>query len=289
MAADPAPHLIWNVDEMPTDLRSPILIAAFEGWNDAGEASSTAARYVRDHFEAEHVATIDAEDFFDFTVARPNVCIDDNDARQIVWPSTGIHVARIPGSAHDLVCAIGHEPQLRWRTFVDHLATTAEAFGATMVCTLGALLTDVPHSRPTQVYGGTDDAALARRLDLSPSTYEGPTGIVGVLAAGLRDRGVSTASFWASVPAYVSNVPSPKAALALVERLCQVLEVDVPRTDLEIAAAAYVRQVTELVAEDDGTMEYVEQLEADFDEETADDPDSLVAEVEDFLRNQPGT
>ena len=289
MTADPAPHLIWNVDEMPTDLRSPILIAAFEGWNDAGEASSMAARYVRDHFEAEHVATIDAEDFFDFTVARPNVCIDDNDARQIVWPSTGIHVARIPGSAHDLVCAIGHEPQLRWRTFVDHLAITAEAFGATMVCTLGALLTDVPHSRPTQVYGGTDDAALARRLDLSPSTYEGPTGIVGVLAAGLRDRGVSTASFWASVPAYVSNVPSPKAALALVERLCQVLEVDVPRTDLEIAAAAYVRQVTELVAEDDGTMEYVEQLEADFDEETADDPDSLVAEVEDFLRNQPGT
>jgi proteasome assembly chaperone (PAC2) family protein len=289
MTADPAPHLIWNVDEMPTDLRSPILIAAFEGWNDAGEASSTAARYVRDHFEAEHVATIDAEDFFDFTVARPNVCIDDNDARQIVWPSTGIHVARIPGSAHDLVCAIGHEPQLRWRTFVDHLAITAEAFGATMVCTLGALLTDVPHSRPTQVYGGTDDAALARRLDLSPSTYEGPTGIVGVLAAGLRDRGVSTASFWASVPAYVSNVPSPKAALALVERLCQVLEVDVPRTDLEIAAAAYVRQVTELVAEDDGTMEYVEQLEADFDEETADDPDSLVAEVEDFLRNQPGS
>ena len=289
MAPNPAPHLIWNVDEMPTDLRSPILLAAFEGWNDAGEASSMAARYVRDHFEAEHVATIDAEDFFDFTVARPNVCIDDNDARQIVWPSTGIHVARIPGSAHDLVCAIGHEPQLRWRTFVDHLAITAEAFGATMVCTLGALLTDVPHSRPTQVYGGTDDADLARRLDLSPSTYEGPTGIVGVLAAGLRDRGVSTASFWASVPAYVSNVPSPKAALALVERLCQVLEVDVPRTDLEIAAAAYVRQVTELVAEDDGTMEYVEQLEADFDEETADDPDSLVAEVEDFLRNQLGT
>ena len=289
MAPDSAPHLIWNVDEMPTDLRSPILIAAFEGWNDAGEASSTAARYVRDHFEAEHVATIDAEDFFDFTVARPNVCIDDNDARQIVWPSTGIYVARIPGSTHDLVCAIGHEPQLRWRTFVDHLAITAEAFGASMVCTLGALLTDVPHTRPTQVYGGTDDEKLAMRLNLSPSTYEGPTGIVGVLAAGLRDRGVTTASFWASVPAYVSNVPSPKAALALVERLSQLLEVDVPCTDLEIAAAAYERQVTELAAEDDGTMEYVEQLEADFDEETAEDPDSLVAEVEDFLRNQPGT
>ena len=289
MAPNPAPHLIWNVDEMPTDLRSPILIAAFEGWNDAGEASSIAARYVRDHFEAEHVATIDAEDFFDFTVARPNVCIDDNDARQIVWPSTGIYVARIPGSNHDLVCAIGHEPQLRWRTFVDHLAITAEAFGASMVCTLGALLTDVPHSRPTQVYGGTDDEDLALRLDLSPSTYEGPTGIVGVLAAGLRDRGVTTASFWASVPAYVSNLPSPKAALALVQRLSHLLEVDVPLIGLEIETASYECQVTELVAEDDGTMEYVEQLEADFDEETAEDPDSLVAEVEDFLRNQPGT
>jgi len=289
MAPNPAPHLIWNVDEMPTDLRSPILIAAFEGWNDAGEASSTAARYVRDHFEAEHVATIDAEDFFDFTVARPNVCIDDNDARQIVWPSTGIYVARIPDSNHDLVCAIGHEPQLRWRTFVDHLAITAEAFGASMVCTLGALLTDVPHSRPTQVYGGTDDEELALRLDLSPSTYEGPTGIVGVLAAGLRDRGITTASFWASVPAYVSNLQSPKAALALVERLSHLLEVDVPCIGLEIEAASYECQVTELVAEDDGTMEYVEQLEADFDEETAEDPDSLVAEVEDFLRNQPGT
>jgi proteasome assembly chaperone (PAC2) family protein len=161
--------------------------------------------------------------------------------------------------------------------------------GATMVCTLGALLTDVPHTRPTQVYGGTDDPVLAARLTLSPSTYEGPTGIVGVLSAGLRERGVTTASFWASVPSYVSNAPSPKAALALVDRLCHVLAVNVPRTDLEIAAAAYERQVSDLVAEDDDTVEYVEQLEADFDEETTDNPDQLVAEVEDFLRNQPGT
>jgi len=293
MPIDPAPHLAphlsWHVEEMPIELRSPVLLAAFEGWNDAGEASSTAARYIRDHYEAVHVATIDAEDFFDFTVARPSVCLDEDDVRQIVWPSTSIYVARVPDADHDLVCAIGHEPQLRWRTFVDHIAHTAEAFDAAMVCTLGALLTDVPHTRPTQVYGGTEDARLAERLDLSPSTYEGPTGIVGVLAAGLRDRGVVTASFWASVPSYVSNAPSPKAALALVERLCRVFEVDVARTDLEILAADYERQVTELVSEDDETVEYVEQLEADFDEETADAPDRLVAEVEDFLRNQPGT
>ena len=289
MPADPAPHLFWHVDAMPVDLRSPVLLAAFEGWNDAGEASSTAARYIRDHYEAVHVATIEAEDFFDFTVARPSVRLDEDDTRRIIWPSTSIHVARVPDADHDLVCVVGHEPQLRWRTFVDHVAHTAEVLDATMVCTLGALLTDVPHTRPTQVYGGTDDAHLAERLDLSPSTYEGPTGIVGVLASVLRERGVMTASFWASVPSYVSNAPSPKAALALVERLCRVFEVDVPRTDLQILADDYERQVTELVSEDDETVDYVAQLETDFDEGTADDPDRLVAEVEDFLRNQQGS
>lgn len=289
MAPDRAPHLSWHADVVPDDLRSPILLTAFEGWNDAGEASSSAARYLRDHYEAEHVATIDAEEFFDFTVARPNVCLDADDVRRIVWPSTSLYVARIPDAAHDLVCAIGHEPQLRWRTFVDHVAEAAEALGASLVCTVGALLTDVPHTRPTQVYGGTDDPALAARLDLSPSTYEGPTGIVGVLSAELRDRGLSVASFWASVPTYVPNHPSPKAALSLVERLVRVLEVDVPRTDLQIAAEDYEAQVTNLVAEDEDTVHYVQQLEADFDEEASDDPDQLVAEVEDFLRNQPGT
>ena len=289
MAPDRAPHLSWHAGVAPGDLRSPILLAAFEGWNDAGEASSSAARYLRDHYEAEHVATIEAEEFFDFTVARPNVSLDVDDVRRIVWPSTSLHVARIPDASHDLVCAIGYEPQLRWRTFVDHMAVAAEALDASLVCTVGALLTDVPHTRPTQVYGGTDDRALAARLDLSPSTYEGPTGIVGVLAAELRDRGLSVASFWASVPTYVPNVPSPKATLALVERLARVLEVDVPRTDLQIGSDDYEEKVSTLVAEDEDTSDYVRQLEADFDEEASDDPNRLVAEVEDFLRNQPGT
>ncbi|MED6328122.1 MAG: PAC2 family protein [Actinomycetota bacterium] len=288
MGPDRAPHLSWQAADVPTDLRSPILLTAFEGWNDAGEASSSAARYLRDHYEAEHVATIDAEEFFDFTVARPSICLDEDEMRRIVWPSTSLHVARIPDAAHDLVCAIGHEPQLRWRTFVDHVAHAAETLGASLVCTVGALLTDVPHTRPTQVYGGTDDLGLATRLDLSPSTYEGPTGIVGVLAAELRDRGLSVASFWASVPTYVPNVPSPKATLALVERLARVLEVDVPRTDLQIGADDYEEKVSTLVAEDEETSDYVRQLEADFDEEAPDDPDRRVAEVEDFLRNQQG-
>ena len=238
MAADPAPHLIWNVDEMPTDLRSPILIAAFEGWNDAGEASSTAARYVRDHFEAEHVATIDAEDFFDFTVARPNVCIDDNDARQIVWPSTGIHVARIPGSAHDLVCAIGHEPQLRWRTFVDHLAITAEAFGATGVVVAGGV--DPYNPKLVRAAAGSsfrvpfavvDDPMAALRIleeagygcwatiprgGLSPAAVpsEGPVALIlGNEPHGLSDEVVAACVGTVSVPT-VGGVDSLNVAIA---------------------------------------------------------------------------
>ncbi|HJL90519.1 MAG TPA: PAC2 family protein [Acidimicrobiales bacterium] len=288
MVGSPAPHLHWTDAARINDLESPILIAAFEGWNDAGEASSTAARYVRDHFESVEVASIDAEDFFDFTVARPSVHLDDDGRRHIAWPSTSVYAAHIPGTGHDLVVLTGHEPQLRWRTFVDHVVTTANEVGASLAVTLGALLTDIPHTRPVQVYGTSDDEAIAEHLSLSPSTYEGPTGIVGVLGTGLRAAGIPTASLWASVPAYVSSAPSPKAALALVESLGTVLGTTIPCTDLEIAAAAYERQVSELVAEDDDTAEYVERLEVDFDEEPDDNPDRLVADIEDFLRNQPG-
>ena len=293
----PTPHLHWTDAERLDGLRSPILIAAFEGWNDAGEASSTAARYVRDHFESVEVATIDAEDFFDFTVARPSVRLDDDNRRHLVWPSTSVHVARLPGAGHDLVTMIGHEPQLRWRTFVDHVVATAEQVGADLAITLGALLTDVPHTRPVQVYGSSDDPELAAHLRLSPSDYEGPTGIVGVLGAGLRAAGMPTASLWAGVPAYVSSAPSPKAALALVERLSAVFDAAIPCTDLEIASAAYERQVSDLVADSDETAEYVERLEADFDDDAdghtdhaadGEDPDRLVADIEDFLRNHPG-
>ena len=288
MVGSPAPHLHWTDAARINDLESPILIAAFEGWNDAGEASSTAARYVRDHFESVEVASIDAEDFFDFTVARPSVHLDDDGRRHIAWPSTSVYAAHIPGTGHDLVVLTGHEPQLRWRTFVDHVVTTANEVGASLAVTLGALLTDIPHTRPVQVYGTSDDEAIAEHLSLSPSTYEGPTGIVGVLGTGLRAAGIPTASLWASVPAYVSSAPSPKAALALVEGLSTVLGTTIPCTDLEIAAATYERQVSDLVAEDEDTAEYVERLEVDFDEEPDDNPDRLVADIEDFLRNQPG-
>ena len=302
MSPGSAPHLRWTDEGPLAEIKGPILVTAFEGWNDAGEAASTAARYVRDHFQSAEVGTIEAEEFFDFTVSRPMVHLEDHH-RHIVWPATTVYAARLPSATHDLVSLVGQEPQLRWRTFTDHVLAAAEKVQARMVVTLGALLTDVPHSRPVKVYGATDDPALGVRLDLSPSSYEGPTGIVGVLSSALREAGVPGASFWAGVPAYVSGSPSPKAALALVEKLCQVLDVHVPCTDLEIAAAAYERQVTELVAEDESTAEYVEQLEVNFDngdngdgfdessrseEEVPEDPGLLVTEVEDFLRNQPG-
>jgi proteasome assembly chaperone (PAC2) family protein len=302
----PAPHLHW-VEE--PELEDPIVLAAFEGWSDAGGAASTAARYVRDHFGASEIGTIEAEDFFDFTVARPFVRLVDGQ-RIIEWPATTVHVARLPDSTHDLVVLIGHEPQLRWRTFADHVVSVAQKVGARHVVTLGALLADVPHTRPVQVFGTTDNHELSDRLGLMPSTYEGPTGIVGVLGARLRESGLSTASIWASVPAYVSSAPSPKAALALVEKISVVLGVPLPRTDLEIASEVYEREISDLVAEDERTAEFVEDLEEDFDareleddldsgnmedmfrgNETAsisDNPGELVAEVEDFLRRHPG-
>lgn len=284
------------------------MLAAFEGWNDAGEAASTAARYVRNHFDAHEVGTIEAEDFFDFTVARPFVRLVDG-RRIIEWPATTVHVANLPDATHDLVVLVGHEPQLRWRTFADHVVSVAQQVGARHVVTLGALLADIPHTRPVQIFGSTDNIELSDRLGLMPSEYQGPTGIVGVLGAHLRDSGLSTASLWAGVPAYVSSTPSPKAALALVEKISVVLGVPLPSTDLQIASAAYERQISDLVAEDERTAEFVEDLEANFDLQDAedasiedlfigvdsadvasisDDPESLVAEVEDFLRNNPG-
>jgi len=295
----PTPHLRWS--EQPS-LEQPIVLAAFEGWNDAGEAASTAARYVRDHFDARQIGSIEAEDFFDFTVARPFVRLEGGN-RCIDWPSTDVYAATISGGSHDLVILMGHEPQLRWRTFAEHVAAVIERLGACRIVTLGALLADVPHTRPVQIFGTSEERDLAERLGLAPSSYQGPTGIVGVLGTYLRDTGLSTSSLWASVPAYVSNAPSPKAALALVENISVVLGVPLPNTDLQIMADEYERQISRLVSEDQRTAEFVEELEADFDSQepcdppltpetnevrnTSDNPESLVAEVEDFLRNNP--
>jgi len=282
----------WNNKELLEDLDNPVVIAAFEGWNDAGEAATTAVRYFLDRFNAVKIGTIDSEEFFDFTISRPVIEIPD-EQREIIWPATEIYVAKMSDSKHDLVIIVGHEPQLRWRTFTEQIIEVASISNSHMVVTVGSLLTDIPHSRPVKVFGSSDDSDLAQRLNLPPSTYEGPTGIVGVINSVLREEGMPSMSLWAGIPSYVSGANSPKAALALVERLAEVLQIGIACTDLEIASAAYERQINELVAEDMDTAEYVNQLEEDFDnksevEEQDGNPELLVSEVEDFLRNQTG-
>jgi len=276
-------HVRW-IDR--PDLDRPVVVAAFEGWNDAGDASSTAVRWLRDRWASEPLAEIDAEEFFDFTATRPNARLDDDDQRFIVWPTTDLWW----GSPRDksVVLALGVEPHLKWRTFCEQIVSIVDQIDASMVITLGANLREVPHTRPVPVTGSTTDPELSERLGLvSTSRYEGPTGIVGVLHDSLRREGVPSLSLWASVPTYVHAAPSPKAALALVLRLAGILDLPLTTTDLEIAAASYERQISEVVAGDDDMRDYLTRLETHLQEEN-DVPSSasLGEEVERFLRDQ---
>jgi proteasome assembly chaperone (PAC2) family protein len=255
-----------------------VLVAAFEGWNDAGDASTTAVRWLTDRFDARAFATIDPEEFFDFTSTRPRVEMIDGTSRRIIWPETQLAAAAMSGTAHDLILLVGTEPQLRWPTFCRQVVEIASALDVEMVITLGALLAEVPHSRPTSVIGTAYDPSVVEALGLRRSTYEGPTGIVGVLHDAFQQAGIPSASLWAAVPTYVPGAPSPKAALALVERTATLVGVPVITTDLEIASAAYERQISELVAGDDDTAAYVARLEIEAD--TDDDPDTEVAAVD---------
>ena len=196
-------------------LRNPVLVAGFEGWNDAGEAASFAARFLSERWDAEVFAELDPEDFFDFTSTRPQVRLDEGMQREIVWPATTMSAAAVPGGERDVIFLIGTEPQLRWRTFCEEIVAVAGEHDVRLVVTLGALLAEVPHSRPVNVVGhdaGSGSRSVAR---LHQSSYEGPTGIVGVLHDAFRRTGIPSVSLWATVPTYVPSAPSPKAALAL--------------------------------------------------------------------------
>jgi proteasome assembly chaperone (PAC2) family protein len=278
-------HVRWTAHP---ELREPVVIAAFEGWNDAGDAATTAARYLIDRWEAELVAEVDPEEFYDFTATRPQVSLDDEGRRQIDWPATEVYAATIPGADKDVVIIVGAEPQLRWRTYTDELTKIAAAQGARLCVTLGALLAEVPHTRPTPVVGTAYDTDVVAGLDLQPSGYEGPTGIVGVLHDAWRQAGLRSASLWATVPSYVPGAPSPKAALALIERTAAMLETWVATTDLEIASASYERQVSELVDADEETASYVSSLEERHDDHpgTLPSAETIAEEVERFLRDQ---
>ncbi len=296
-------HVRWLSEPQ---LHAPTLVCAFTGWNDAGDAASSAVRTLIERWGATAVAEIDPEPFTDFATVRPHVRLD-NGRRVIVWPTVGVWAASTPGG--DVLLLLGPEPALRWRLFCAQIVGIAERLGATMSISLGALLADVPHTRPVHVIGTASDSDVMDRFDLQPSRYEGPTGIVGVLSDALGRAGVSSASLWAAVPGYAPQVPSPKATLALVERACAMLGAPAPIDGLVREAAEYDDRMSALIADDDDLVEYVQRLESiadddpdrfdddddededDEDEDEAElatdvDPAELVAEVERFLRDR---
>jgi len=286
--------LIW--EHRPDGLRAPALICAFTGWNDAGDAASAALSFLGSSLGATRFAQIDPEEFYDFQSVRPKVTLVDGETREIVWPSVEIFVARVPRAPRDLILLGGPEPSMRWRTFTALITDLAEALGVQLVVTLGALLADVPHSLPVQISGAASDPILTERLGLTPTGYEGPTGIVGVLQASATAAGIPAASLWASVPHYVAAAPNPKAALALIRRLEGLVGVAVDSSELESAAGDYERQVGLAVQSDPDVQAFVERLEALAAEERGDEQpeipsgDRLAREFQRFLRQrgEPG-
>jgi len=290
-------HLRWHGAR--PELHRPVLLAAFEGWNDAGESATTAVKYLARSLDGHRVASIDAEEFYDFTVARPHVRLAEGMTRAIDWPDPQVEVARLP-NGRDLVLLTGIEPALRWRTFTAEVVDLATGLGVEMALTLGALLADVPHTRPVRVTGTATDPDLVAELGFTRSRYEGPTGILSILLAGCAEAGMRAASLWATTPHYLRETPSPKAALALVQRVGGLLDFSVDTTDLEISSAAYERQVDDMLSGEDDVADYVRRLEEDgLDEDMEDStsmdlaeafeiptPEALAAEVERFLRDQ---
>jgi proteasome assembly chaperone (PAC2) family protein len=285
-------HVHWT--SRPT-LRSPVLVAAFTGWNDAGDAASMALRQLADAWEAEPFAEIDPDEFVDYQSTRPRVRLTEDDRREVEWPATELLSAAAPGT--DVVLVTGPEPQLRWRSYCSQIVGVARELDVKMVVTLGALLADVPHRRPVSVIGTGADPALVQRFGLQRSRYEGPTGIVGCLNDSCNRAGVASLSLWAAVPAYAPATVSPKAALALVQRAAALVGASVDASPLEVAVAEYEAEVDRFIERDEDLQSYVEQLEEMAGEDDDDLPEEthpaesgsaerLVAEVEQFLRDQ---
>jgi len=288
------PDVIWT--ERPT-LRKPVMVCAFKGWNDAGEAATAALSFIRDHFDSKDLAHIDPEEFFDFTAVRPSVRLTEGRTRRIEWPSNAITGAEVPGAEGDLLMLHGVEPSLRWGRFTQAIVDVATELGTRMVITLGALLADVPHSRPVAVTGLASDDALVEKLGFERTSYEGPTGIVGVLHHTLAKAGVQSASLWASVPHYVAAAPNPKVALALLRAFEGTAGVAVEATELEEAAESYEQQVSAAVASDPEVKAFVERLESAMDEVEAESTpeedlpsgETIASDFQRFLRQRgPG-
>jgi proteasome assembly chaperone (PAC2) family protein len=278
---------VIEIEEVP-ELRNPVLIAAFEGWNDAADAASSVVDHLIMVWGARVVAAIDPEDFYDFQMNRPVVGTNEAGMRRITWPSTQISVASPPGAQRDVVLLRGIEPNMRWRQFCAELLAGCEELGTELVVTLGALLADTPHTRPIPVTGTATEPDLADRLKLEQSNYEGPTGIVGVFQDACVQRDMPAVSFWAAVPHYVAQPPCPKATLALLGQLEDLLEISIPLEDLPEEARAWERGVDELAEDDEEIGDYVRALEETRD--TADLPEAsgeaIAREFERYLKRR---
>jgi predicted ATP-grasp superfamily ATP-dependent carboligase len=278
-----------RIFERPS-LERPVLITAFRGWNDGGQGASLAGGYLARAWDATRFGEIDPEEFYDFQATRPHVSLEEGLTRRIDWPENAFYYTRVPGTDRDAVLLLGIEPNLRWRTFSDLVVGLATDLQVELAVTMGSLLADVPHTRPSPVTASASDPHLIEALDLQPSRYEGPTGIVGTLHDACRRAGIASVSIWAAVPHYVSLAPSPRAALALCDKLGELLDAKIDTTELQEAADQYAEQVTEAVSSDAETQAYVEELEQRTDAiEAAEElpsGESLAAELTEFLRER---
>jgi proteasome assembly chaperone (PAC2) family protein len=282
--------LKWIAD--PPELRSPVLVAAFAGWNDAASAATTALEAIAISLGGERVAEIDPEEFYDFQVSRPTIRMAEGEAREVDWPANNIYAAVAPSAERDIVLVNGIEPNLRWRTFAGAVLEAAERLDVEMVVTLGALLADVPHTLSVPITGLASDPELVERLSLSRSSYEGPTGIVGILHDACRRRGMTSASLWAAVPHYVAAVPNPKAALALLRRLEGFTGIAIEASELEDAMGRFETQVDRAVASNPEIEDLVRRLESeqadeeDIPEDEVPSGDSIARDFQRFLRQR---
>jgi len=281
--------LSWEGD-LP-HLRAQIMVCAFRGWNDAAAAASTALGAVATSLDAELVASVDPEDYFDFQSTRPTITMDEGQTRRIEWPENNVIAVRVPTADRDLVLFDGTEPNLRWRTFSETVATVADALGVEMVVTLGALIAEVSHTLPVPITGLASSAELVEELELERSSYEGPTGIVGVVHDLCRQNGIDSASLWAAVPHYVAAVPNPKAALALLRRLEGLTGIAVEASELEEETTDYEEQIGRAVAANPEIEELVTRIEAEQadvlrDEGELPNADTLAREFQRFLRQR---
>lgn len=277
------------ISEPAFELRNPIMIAAFEGWNDAGESATGAIAHLLTVWTHQQLAITDPEEYYDFQVNRPSIRVDEKVVREIIWPNTIVYAVSTPHLENDFLIVKGIEPSMRWRRFADELLDLADDYEVNLLITMGALLADTPHSRPISVTGSGSHPDVAERLGVEISRYEGPTGIVGIMQDAANRRDLDAVSLWAAVPHYVSTPPSPKASLALVNALEDFLEISIAQGDLPQRAQAWEKQVDQMAAEDVEVGDYVKQLEdskdsSDFPELSG---EILAREVERFLRRNP--